>query len=76
MLEVLKKFAAGTATAKDVDLLKRLSNTMTRASFCGLGQAAATALSTGLKLFRAEFEAHLKGTCPADVCFKNKKGGA
>ena len=49
-----------TATAADLDTLRRLIRTMSDASFCGLGQTAATALNSAWKLFRTEFEANVR----------------
>jgi len=72
---LLDKFSQGTATEDDVLMLQRLSNLTAKASFCGLGQAAATALSSSLQNMRSEFEAHLKGQCPAGVCFTKRESG-
>jgi NADH-quinone oxidoreductase subunit F len=41
---------------------------MVDSSFCGLGQTAPVAAMSALELFRAEFEAHARGECPAGVC--------
>ena len=61
LLNFLQKLSVpGAATADDLDTLRLLIRTMTDASFCGLGQTAATALNTAWKLFRAEFEANVK----------------
>ncbi len=73
--EILTRFTEGSATEQDLALLKRLSKTMTTASFCGLGQAATTALESCLKHALPEFEAHLAGQCPAGVCFTKEKAG-
>ena len=73
--EILTRFAEGKAEKKDIDLLRRLSRTMATASFCGLGQAATTALDSCLKHALPEFEAHLAGQCPAGVCFSKEKAG-
>jgi NADH-quinone oxidoreductase subunit F len=48
------------ASAADLDTLRRLVRTMSDASFCGLGQTAATALNSAWKLFKAEFEANVR----------------
>lgn len=72
---LLEKFAQGTATKKDYHQLQKLSTLLAKASFCGLGQAAATALSTCLKNMQAEFDAHLAGQCPAGVCFTKEESG-
>ena len=72
---LLEKFSQGKATTADLQLLQRLSNLLPKTSFCGLGQAAATALSTCLKSLRSEFEAHIAGSCPAGVCFTKQGSG-
>ncbi|MCL2029452.1 MAG: NADH-quinone oxidoreductase subunit F [Deltaproteobacteria bacterium] len=59
--KLLQKLSTpGGADADDLAILRRLTRTMTQASFCGLGQSAATALNTAWKLFKAEFEANVK----------------
>ncbi len=35
-------------------------------AFCALGDGATSTITSGLKLFREEFEAHLNGGCPFD----------
>jgi len=50
----------GAATIHDLHAMRSLIRTMTDASFCGLGQTAATALSSAWKLFKNEFEANIR----------------
>jgi NADH-quinone oxidoreductase subunit F len=60
ILKFLKKLGVSdSATAVDLDTLRRLIQTVSSASFCGLGQAAAVALNTTWKHFKTEFEANL-----------------
>ena len=54
--KILDKFSSGLADPSDIETLKILCTTMKNASFCGLGEAAPTALSTCLKYFRGDFE--------------------
>ena len=62
LLNFIKKLMIpGAATAGDLETIRRLIRTMTDASFCGLGQSAATALSSAWKLFKGEFEANAGG---------------
>ena len=62
LLKFLEKLSTpDAAAADDLDILRRLVRTMSDASFCGLGQTAAAALSSAWKLFRAEFEANVRG---------------
>ncbi|TWH47264.1 NADH-quinone oxidoreductase subunit F [Sporomusa sp. KB1] len=72
---ILCKISAGEATNDDMIVLKHLIDTMTKASFCGLGQAAAVALNTCWKHFKSEFEDHLNKQCPAKVCFSEQERG-
>lgn len=73
--EILCKISKGEATEHDMTVLRRLIDTMTNASFCGLGQSAAVALNTCWKLFKSEFEDHLNKKCPAQVCFTEQERG-
>jgi NADH-quinone oxidoreductase subunit F len=62
LLNILKKLSAPNAATKDdLATLRSLVHTMTSASFCGLGQTAAAALNSAWKLFKAEFEANVRG---------------
>ncbi|WP_425060571.1 NADP-reducing hydrogenase subunit HndC [Sporomusa carbonis] len=72
---ILCKLSEGQATQDDMAVLRRLIDTMTNASFCGLGQSATVALNTCWKLFKAEFEDHLNQKCPAQVCFTEQGRG-
>ncbi|MCL2478674.1 MAG: NADH-quinone oxidoreductase subunit F, partial [Treponema sp.] len=61
LLHFLKKLAVPNAAgAADLEALRRIIRTMTDASFCGLGQTAAAALSSGWKYFKNEFEANVR----------------
>ncbi|MCL2832462.1 MAG: NADH-quinone oxidoreductase subunit L [Treponema sp.] len=61
LLHFLKKLSEpGAATTADLEALRRIIRTMTDASFCGLGQSAATALSSAWKLFKTEIEANVR----------------
>jgi NADH:ubiquinone oxidoreductase subunit F (NADH-binding) len=67
-IQILDDLIAGRGTAEQLDEWVRWGEHMVDSSFCGLGQTAATAAMSALKLFRKEFEAHTKGKCPAGVC--------
>jgi len=47
-LEIVKKIVAGTVTKHDLERLQTIGKTMTTASFCGLGQTAATAILSAI----------------------------
>ncbi|RMD45939.1 MAG: NADH-quinone oxidoreductase subunit F [Aquificota bacterium] len=68
-LNILKKFKEGKATEKDYQYLKHLSKNIPVGSICGLGYSAPQAVVDAMEKFPDEFEAHLKGECPAGVCF-------
>jgi len=72
---ILCSLSDGQATKQDLQTLNKLTDTMTCASFCGLGQTASVALTTCLKHFKAEFEAHISRECPAGVCNFSKGRG-
>jgi NADH:ubiquinone oxidoreductase subunit F (NADH-binding)/NADH:ubiquinone oxidoreductase subunit E len=60
----------------DLALLDELSQAMSLASICGLGQIAPAPIQSVLKHFRAEVDAHvLRGECPSGICF-TAAGGA
>lgn len=55
MLILLDRFIAGKATQQDLALLGTLTDTMSLASICGLGQAAPTAVRSAMRFFPEEF---------------------
>ncbi len=61
ILRILYKIGAGSATENDLELLETLCNVMYETSFCGLGQAAPTAILTTLKYFREEYTRLIPG---------------
>ncbi len=69
MLEILERIVEGKGEDGDIERLESLSETITTASLCGLGQTAANPVITTLKYFRDEYEAHIKDhKCPAKSC--------
>jgi NADH-quinone oxidoreductase subunit F len=68
MLNILDKLCAGQATEGDLDKLERLANITKRGSLCGLGKTAPNPVLSTLTYFREEYQAHLKGVCPAKRC--------
>jgi NADH-quinone oxidoreductase subunit F len=68
MLEILDKFCAGKAKPADLIKLEELCGAVKAGSICGLGQTAPNPVLTTLKYFREEYEAHLRGQCPAKRC--------
>lgn len=55
---IIKKIASRHANVQDIGMLLQISNTMKKASLCALGQSPILPITTMLKYFRKEFEAH------------------
>jgi NADH-quinone oxidoreductase subunit F len=68
-MEILAQLKDARATTDDLAQLERIATNMQVASFCGLGQAAAVPILTGLRFFRDEFVAHAQSRkCAVNVC--------
>jgi len=61
MTDVLKSIVEQTGTAQDLELLNELAAQMPAGCLCGLGKGAPNAFLSTLRLFRDEYDAHLKG---------------
>ena len=68
MLDILNKICAGKGTQADLQNLEEIAHKTKQRSLCGLGKTAPNPVLTTLKYFRGEYEAHLKGICPAKRC--------
>jgi formate dehydrogenase beta subunit len=69
MTDILTGWTQGKGTAADMALLDELSEAMKLASICGLGQFAHSPITSVIKHFRPEVEAHiLEHRCPEGVC--------
>nr|WP_255494702.1 NADH-ubiquinone oxidoreductase-F iron-sulfur binding region domain-containing protein [Psychrilyobacter piezotolerans] len=69
LYEILERITDGKGSLNDLNLLKDLSNTIKRASLCGLGKTAPNPVLSTLKNFHEEYTAHVKEKkCPATVC--------
>ena len=69
LYKLLMRVERGEGQMKDIDLLFGVASNIVGKTLCAFGDAAATPVLTTLKLFRHEFEAHVKeGRCtlPAD----------
>lgn len=66
--QLLEELSRGRGSPEHLEELRAWGEHMTDSSFCGLGQTAATAVLSALRLFEPEFEAHAHGSCPAGVC--------
>ena len=68
MLDILNKICAGKGTRADLQKLEEIACKTKQGSLCGLGKTAPNPVLTTLTYFREEYEAHLKGICPAKRC--------
>jgi len=69
LAEIGERLAAGTSRAGDLDLLVDLSDDIVASGLCNHERLATLPLTSGLRYFRPELEAHLdQGACPAGVC--------
>jgi NADH:ubiquinone oxidoreductase subunit F (NADH-binding) len=67
--KVVQRITHGQGTAKDLDLLEELSDTLSSTSLCALGKTAHNPVMSTLRHFRNEYEAHIHDKkCPAGVC--------
>jgi formate dehydrogenase beta subunit len=74
MVDLLARWTQGglpeSQYRADLALLEELSQAMSLASICGLGQIVPAPIQSVLKYFRAEVDAHaLQGRCPSGICF-------
>ena len=70
-MQILRRIEDGTATEADIDLLTETTGNVVGKSFCALGDGAGSPITSSLKYFPDEYEAHLAGDdspggCPFD----------
>lgn len=64
LTEILERLEHGHGKEKDIALLLDICDNISGKSFCPLGDAATSSITSGIKLFREEFEYHVKyGHC-------------
>jgi NADH-quinone oxidoreductase subunit F len=68
MLEILERLCQGKAKPDDIQQLEDLARHTARGSLCGLGKTAPNPVLSTLRHFRDEYEAHVRGSCPAKKC--------
>jgi len=68
MLDIMNRLCTGEGKRGDLEELEQLSLMVKKGSLCGLGRTAPNPVLTTLRYFRDEYEAHLKGRCPAHIC--------
>ncbi|MGB9880102.1 MAG: NADH-ubiquinone oxidoreductase-F iron-sulfur binding region domain-containing protein, partial [Anaerolineae bacterium] len=60
MLALLEDLEHGRGKAEDIDRLEEIASKMRGLTFCPMGDAAANPILSSLKLFRDEYEYHVK----------------
>jgi len=74
LYKLLMRVERGDGQMKDIDLLFGVANNIVGKTLCAFGDAAATPVLTTLKLFRHEFEAHVKeGRCTLPAPWRAQK---
>ncbi|MDA8201364.1 MAG: SLBB domain-containing protein [Chloroflexi bacterium] len=68
LFEIATRATTGRPKPTDPDLLLSLSADVRDGSLCGHGILAPNPLTSGMRYFRDEYDAHFAGTCPAGVC--------
>ncbi len=62
---ILERILAGEGSMNDLDVLLDLAEEMTGRTICVLSDSCAAPVVSGIKKFRSEFEAYIKGAKPA-----------
>ena len=69
LLNYLDKICKGEGTHEDIENMKDISEAMSRASLCGLGQTASNPVQSSLRYFMDEYKEHIDDkTCRAGKC--------
>jgi NADH-quinone oxidoreductase subunit F len=68
MLDILENLCRGNGQPGDIEKLEHLAKVIHEGSLCGLGKTAPNPVMSTVKHFRAEYEAHIEGRCPAKKC--------
>ena len=67
LTQMLQRIEAGRGTMEDLDTLLDVCDNILGRAFCALGDGATSTVTSGIALFREEFEAHITGhACPFD----------
>ena len=74
MLEILEKIVNGKGEMSDLDMLEEMATMVKSMALCGLGKSAPLPVLSTLKLFRNEYEEHIRDKkCRAKVCSAMRK---
>jgi NADH:ubiquinone oxidoreductase subunit F (NADH-binding) len=70
LADMLAEWTKGRRGPADLVLYQELCHALKMTSICGLGQVVHVPITSVMKHFPQEVEAHLKGICEAGVCFQ------
>ncbi|MBV5318985.1 MAG: NADH-quinone oxidoreductase subunit NuoF [Desulfobulbaceae bacterium] len=69
LLRILTDITEGRGTLEQLEIMRKIGDTMKSMSLCGLGQTAANPVLTTLKYYEDEYRAHIVDhKCPAGAC--------
>jgi ferredoxin len=68
MLDILDRLCEGRGKPEDIPMLETLAEQVKAGSICGLGKTAPNPVLSTLRYFHNEYEAHVRGECPAGKC--------
>ena len=67
LTQVLQRLETGEGTREDITILLEASASILGRSFCALGDSATMTITSAIRAFRSEFDAHIDGHgCPLD----------
>ena len=73
LLEVLERICRLEGGGEDLDLMRNIGENMQAGSLCGHGQLGFNPVSSALRYFGQEFDAHITGrTCPTGTCLSSR----
>ena len=74
LYNILRRIERGEGQMRDLDLLSSISGNVAGKTLCAFGDAAVTPVSTTLKHFRHEYEAHVReGRCPLSADWRARQ---
>jgi NADH-quinone oxidoreductase subunit F len=74
LYKLLQRVERGEGQPKDLDLLLGVANNIVGKTLCAFGDAAATPVLSTMKLFKAEYEAHVReGRCPLPAVWRARQ---
>jgi NADH:ubiquinone oxidoreductase subunit F (NADH-binding) len=68
ILSILNRLTKGMGEEGDLETLESFAGRVHSRARCSFGKTAVEAVLTSLRYFRAEYESHLKQSCPARYC--------